>query len=62
MRNKYHSAVKFYSDSKNEDQLVLSYKEIELFMGNFERFQWYMLFDPDSLPEDIYNDLTEEQK
>jgi len=62
MRNKYYSAVKFYSDSKNEDQLDLSYKEIESFMQNFEKFQSYVNMDPENLPENIYNSLSENNK
>ena len=62
MRNKYYSAVKFYSDSKNEDQLDLSYKEIESFMQNFEKFHSYVNMDPENLPENIYNSLSENNK
>jgi hypothetical protein len=62
MRNKYHSAVKFFSDSKNEEQLVLSYKEIEHFMGLFERYQWYFIFDPNEMAEDHFNSLSEEHR
>jgi hypothetical protein len=62
MRNKYHSAVKFFTDSKNEEQLTLSYKEIEHFMGNFERYQWFFTFDPSEMSEAHYNQLSEEYR
>lgn len=62
MRNKYYSAVKFFSDSRNEEQLELSYKEIEHFMDNLERFEWYFTFDSNSLSEEYYNSLSEEYR
>jgi hypothetical protein len=62
MRNKYFSAVKFYSDSKNETQLDLSYKEIEHFMGNFEKYQWFFAFDINNISEEVSNGLTEEYR
>lgn len=62
MRNKYYSAVKFFTDSRNEEQLELSYKEIEHFMDNFERFEWYFTFDSNNLSEEYYNSLSEEYR
>lgn len=62
MRDKYHSAVKFYSDSRNEDQLNLSYKEIESFMEIYEHFEWFFTFSIDNMSEDVYNKLPEEYK
>lgn len=59
MRNKYHSAVKFYSDSKNEEQLDIAYKEIEKFMINFDKFEWNFVFDPTEIPLEFLKEVPE---
>ena len=62
MHSKYNSAVKFYSDSKNDVQLDLSYKEIENFMDLFDKFRWYFSFDPSNISDETYNSLSEENR
>jgi len=34
MENKYQLAIKFFTETKNEEQLVIAYKEIEIFYAN----------------------------
>ncbi len=54
--------MKFYSDSKNEEQLSLSYKEIEPFMEKFDKFQWYFAFDSNNIEDELYNKIPEDQR
>lgn len=62
MKNKYSLAVKFFTESKNEEQLVLTYKEIESFMESFDNFKFYIKFNSDEIPNNIYETLSEEDK
>lgn len=62
MRSKYNLAIKFFTESKNEEQLELSYKEIENFMSTFEEFKFYLRFSPSEIPTVVTENLTEEEK
>jgi hypothetical protein len=59
MKNKYILAVKFFTETKNDEQLILSYKEIESFLDNFYTFKFFFKFSTsnikyiDDLPEEI---------
>jgi hypothetical protein len=45
MKMKYKIAVKFYTETKNEEQLNFAYKEIENFMDNYKNFKNVYKFD-----------------
>jgi len=45
MKNKYLLAMKFYRESKNEEQLSLAYKEFDILLDIFYDFKWYIKFD-----------------
>jgi hypothetical protein len=45
MKLKYRVAVKFYTETKNQEQLNLAYKEIESFTENYKHFKYYYKFD-----------------
>lgn len=49
MKLKYKVAVKYYTETKNEEQLLFAYKEIESFMDNYQIFKWYYKFNFDNL-------------
>jgi len=62
MRLKYHSAVKFFTESNNEEQIALSYKEIESFMTLFDNFLSYYKFNIANISDKYYEKLSEEYK
>ncbi len=61
MRNKYVLAIKFFTETKNEEQLAIAYKEIESFTETFNSFCFYYFFDPENI-NPKYLDLLSEQK
>ena len=61
MKNKYTLAIKFFTESKNEQQLELSYKEIEAFEENYENFKFHFKFSVDTIPQKILDSLSEEE-
>lgn len=62
MKSKYKLAVKFFTETKNEEQLELTYKEIESFYESYLQFQFFFEFSLDHLPEEIYNMLTPQER
>lgn len=45
MKLKYKLAVKYFTETKNQEQLNLAYKEIESFIENYRNFKWYYSFE-----------------
>ncbi len=41
MKQKYYDAMKFYSDTQNDEQLNIAHREFDPFMESFNRFKWY---------------------
>jgi len=62
METKYQLAIKFFTETKNEEQLTVAYKEIELFMQTYENFLFYYSFDPKNIADKYYEALSEESK
>jgi len=62
MENKYQLAIKFFTETKNEEQLIIAYKEIEMFMQTYENFIFYYAFDPKNINAKYYDALSEESK
>jgi hypothetical protein len=62
MKSKYALAIKFFTESKNEEQLELSYKEIESFMDTYETFKFYLKFSVDEIPLYVLENLTEDER
>ena len=60
MKNKYTMAIKFFTEAKNEEQLELSYKEIEKFLTNFSEFKEFYKFQTLIIDEKILNRLPKE--
>ena len=56
MKSKYALAIKFFTESKNEEQLDLSYKEIEKFMTTYEEFKFFFNFSIQDIPLDSLSD------
>lgn len=61
MRSKYHLALKFFNDTKNEKQLEICYKEIEGFLDNFEEFSFFFELDALDLDPKVEVRLFNEQ-
>ena len=62
MRSKYNLAVKFFTETKNQEQLDLTYKEFEGFHEIFEQFKFFYKFKIDSIDPKVINQLNEEEK
>ena len=62
MESKYHLCIKFFTESKDEEQLTIAYNEIEAFMSTFENFLFYFHLDPTDLSATIVEALSEESK
>lgn len=62
MRNKYSLAIKFFTESKNEEQLELCYKEIESFMTTYDAFKFYIKFSVNEIPMRVANNLSQEER
>ena len=62
MKNKYHLAIKFFTESKNEEQIEISYKEIENFMETYEEFKYFLNFTVEIIPIELIETLTEEER
>ena len=60
MKNKYSMAIKFFTEAKNEEQLDLSYIEIEKFLTNFSQFKLFFKFQTFTIDEKILNRLPKE--
>jgi len=62
MKNKYALAIKFFTESKNEEQLALCYDEMDKFMETYDEFKFYFKFDNENIPSGVAENLTEEEK
>lgn len=62
MKNKYVLAVKFFTECKNDEQLSLTYKEIESFLDNFTTFKFFYKFNTSELKMNIVDKLPEDLK
>jgi hypothetical protein len=62
MKSKYNLAVKFFTESKNEEQLQLTYNEFEKFMTTYNKFKYYLNFSLQEVSDDVLNELTDEEK
>ena len=45
MKSKYNLAVKFFTETKNQEQLDLTYKEYEAFHETFEQFKFFYIVE-----------------
>ena len=62
MKSKYNLAVKFFTETKNKEQLDLTYKEFEGFHEVFEQFKFFYKFKIESIDPKAINQLNEEEK
>lgn len=61
MNVNYKSAVKFYTESNNKQQLELAYQEIETFLTTYSCYKSY--YDMDlTLNSEILNQLSQENR
>lgn len=62
MKSKYYMAVKFFTETKNEEQLGLTYKEFESFHQSYQQFKFFYKFKVNELDPKIRNQLSEEEQ
>lgn len=63
MRQKYHEAVRFFTDTNDKQQQNLAVKEYQRFAYFYhEKMLKYISFDPLAIEEDVYQRLSEEVK
>jgi len=44
MKVKYKIAIKFFTETNNEEQLTIAYNEIESYLQHYYHFKWYYEF------------------
>lgn len=62
MKANYKLSLKFFTETKNEEQLIIAYSEIESFMGTYEKYVSYFLFDPHNINRKYLSALSEQNK
>ena len=62
MEKNYRLALKFFTETKNEEQLIRAYKEIDCFMEIYENYSWFFSFNPNEINKNDNQYLTEEIK
>ena len=62
IKNKYNLAVKFFTETKNQIQLDLTYKEYESFYDIFKQFKFFYKFSVNSLDKKVIEQLNDNEK
>ena len=62
MKSKYNLAVKFFTETKNQEQLDLTYKEYEGFHETFQQFKYFYKFKIETIDPKVISQLNEEEK
>ncbi len=62
IKKKYNLAVKFFTKTKNQDQLDLTYKEYESFNEVFYKFKYFYKFSINSLDKRVIEHLNDNEK
>jgi tetratricopeptide (TPR) repeat protein len=62
MRRKYKYAIKFHTESLNDKQVQIAYKEYEAFMDVYTRFKWYYAFDYNKMFNFVKYQISENEK
>jgi hypothetical protein len=62
MKNKYKLAIKFYTETRNEEQLQIAYKEIDKFYEIYYLYKYYYNFSPKKLNKQLFSLLKEEDR
>ena len=62
MKNKYKLAIKFYTETRNEEQLLIAYKDIDQFYEICYLFKYYYTFAAKNINKQIFSLLSEEDK
>ena len=62
MKKQYKQIIKFFSETKNQELLDLTYDEYEKFMDSYDKFKFYYNFELDNIDPKAINRLNEEEK
>ena len=62
IKKKYNLAVKFFTETKNKDQLDLTYKEYESFYEVFNQFKYFYKFSVNSVEKKVLESLNDNEK
>ena len=63
MRDKYHEAIRFFTDTNDKKQQQLAVKEFQRFAYFYhEKMGRYITFDPQDIEDDVYSRLSEDVK
>jgi tetratricopeptide (TPR) repeat protein len=62
MRRKYKYAVKYHTETANDKQVLIAYKEYEAFMDVYARFKWYYSFDYNKMLNLVKAQVSESEK
>lgn len=62
MKIKYKLAVKYFTETKNAEQLILAYNEIDEFYDIYYLYKYYYLFSVKSINKQHFAILGEEDR
>jgi hypothetical protein len=62
IKKKYNLAVKFFTETKNKDQLDLTYKEYESFYEVYNQFKYFYKFSINSVEKKVLENLNDNEK
>ena len=62
IENMYNLAIKFFTELKNEEQLNITYKEIENFMEIYQNFLFFLNFNSFKIKLEYIEALSEDLK
>lgn len=62
MQSKYYLAIKFFTETKNDEQLKLCYKEIEGFLQNFYEFKFFIELKATNIDPKVFSRLDHEEQ
>ena len=62
MKKQYKQIIKFFSETKNQELLDLTYDEYEKFMDSYDKFKFYYNFELDNIDPKAINRLNEKEK
>ena len=62
IKKKYNLAVKFFTETKNKDQLDLTYKEYEALYEVYNQFKYFYKFSINSVEKKVLENLNDNEK
>jgi hypothetical protein len=62
MKNKYKLAIKFFTETKNGEQIHIAYKEIDEFYDIYYLYKYYYNFSVKNINKSLFALLCDKEK